>query len=382
MARPSTARSSRSLRELKASDLLQRDVITLAADARLATALSTMRKHRIHQVPILDNQRYIGILSYDSLVQRRHLPLNSHVAHIPIHTVSIDGDAALPEVAHAMVEQHLEAVPVVSKRGALQGIVARIDLIRALQQAEEVEGLTLADIATSPFDSVPSTTPIETALHALRTSRDRGLAVVDGRGRLVGQVDVAMIIDASSTDDRRGALAVDQVSRPDVHVTDVMKGDPPTASPSAPLVEVLELLGSTDSPAVYLVDESGPQGMVTQWDIMRYAAQFVPKRGVQVEVSGLHTDDLGLYGEIDTAIAHFLRRLKGTTTPVHIHLHVTEHTKHGRAVRYGLSLQVETTHGSYHLQGEDWDIVGALSELLDKIERQAAKGAAKRKDKR
>lgn len=53
----------RRLSQVKAADIMIRDVVTIAPDAPLSEAADRMLEHRIHRLPVLENGRVIGILS-------------------------------------------------------------------------------------------------------------------------------------------------------------------------------------------------------------------------------------------------------------------------------------------------------------------------------
>lgn len=123
-----------------ADQIMQQDVITLQAGDEVALAWRTLVRHRIHQAPVLESGRLVGIVS------ERHL----------LTTLNIDGGevrdvldkfvrdvmatpvvAATPltdirRIARVMLERDVDGVPIVNEQGRILGFVSRSDILNAV----------------------------------------------------------------------------------------------------------------------------------------------------------------------------------------------------------------------------------------------------------
>lgn len=140
--------------------------VTVTADVPVRVAAGMLRQHRITSMPVVDGDaRVIGIVSEVDLLRGRlpHDPRSSLSARVdgpdPASTVGevmsdvvicMPDGADAADLAQAMVENHIRAVPVLAG-GDLVGIVSRRDLLKTLLRddtgihADAVERLTEYD---------------------------------------------------------------------------------------------------------------------------------------------------------------------------------------------------------------------------------------------
>jgi CBS domain-containing protein len=124
-----------------ADQVMQRQVITLAADDNVAQAWAVLRDHRIHQAPVLDNtQQLIGIVSERDLLTAINIedgqvaePTRYRVREVmSTPVISADAVTDIRRIASVMLEQNVDGVPVTSANGHLIGFISRSDILRAV----------------------------------------------------------------------------------------------------------------------------------------------------------------------------------------------------------------------------------------------------------
>lgn len=145
---------------MKASDVMQRELITAKVDTALDDAVRLMVSYRISGLPVVDlTGAVVGILSEGDLLRRAELGTEaevpawmrwltgegraareyvrgharkvSEVMTVPVITVTPQTD--LTEVVALMESRRIKRVPVVEE-GRLVGMVTRSDLVRALER--------------------------------------------------------------------------------------------------------------------------------------------------------------------------------------------------------------------------------------------------------
>ena len=125
----------------------------MAPGAHLKEVADLLVQHEISAVPVVDDDRLVGIVSEADLVPlelapdpRAHLaPVREPSAHLPrvVAEVMTREVVALPERADAaeagrlMLERGIKSIPVV-RAGRVVGIVARRDLLRVLARDDEL----------------------------------------------------------------------------------------------------------------------------------------------------------------------------------------------------------------------------------------------------
>ena len=124
-----------------ANQIMQPNVITVAADADVALAWRILVDHRIHEAPVLDaNQRLVGIVSERDLLTTLNID-DGEVCDVlrklvrDVMTTPVVAATPLTDIrriARVMLEHNVDGVPIVNDTGALLGFVSRSDILNAI----------------------------------------------------------------------------------------------------------------------------------------------------------------------------------------------------------------------------------------------------------
>lgn len=155
--------------------------------------------------------------------------------------------------AHLMVEQQRKRLPVVDAQGRLVGMVARIDLLRAVSAQRPGAGQGPNEIPSAPrrvgdigkLTSVPvrDTDDLRAAIDVLVQQGEERAAVVDSEGRLVGMVsdrELFGVFHEAGLGNTLRRLFVP--TRPYARVSEVMRRDILRISQDASLDEALRTM--------------------------------------------------------------------------------------------------------------------------------------------
>jgi CBS domain-containing protein len=104
-----------SLRELDVKDVMIRSKLTTSKNAPLSEVLGVMKQNRVHELPVLEKRKVVGLVSYDQLIRSRRVPISASVKSVMIPSPSVSEDEKLPDVADIMLTGDLKAVPVTHK---------------------------------------------------------------------------------------------------------------------------------------------------------------------------------------------------------------------------------------------------------------------------
>lgn len=154
---------------MKVSEVMTRDVITVAPETSIRLAAQLMVDHGVSGLPVVDDQgRLVGILSEGDLILRQKPRVGPRwwqlffddgerlareyqkatgitVGEVMTRSViCIQPDASLAAAAALLDAHRIRRLPVVAD-GELVGIVARGDLIKALAEAPAESGVASSD---------------------------------------------------------------------------------------------------------------------------------------------------------------------------------------------------------------------------------------------
>lgn len=201
--------------QVNVGEIMSHPVATIAADAPIAKALTTMRTGNWKRLPVVDQQdRLVGMVTRSDLLRALafQTPTPGHadffdwaalVGNVELEeavTVSptTPATALLPRLQRAL---QLRAI-VVDVQGKPLGIISESDLLRGVDPAQRSQLLaalhsqdalpdlhlppTAADLMTTPVLSVTTADPIMKAIRLLIEQQIKRLPVVDQEGRLLG----------------------------------------------------------------------------------------------------------------------------------------------------------------------------------------------------
>ena len=134
--------------------IMSTDLITVAPSASLAEARALMQEHRIHHLPVTDDENsLIGLLSLTDVLaatdsRLRNKDSRIHASEICIREVmvtdiaTVDHNASLRQAALFLEKHRIGSLPVISS-GKLKGIITDSDFvavaINLLEQLEDSE---------------------------------------------------------------------------------------------------------------------------------------------------------------------------------------------------------------------------------------------------
>ena len=115
------------------AELMTPTPVTVAPSDTLQTALERMEAGRFRQVPVVDEDRLVGILTDRDT--RPHIGQLAHTrvdAVMSAHPFSVRPSAPVEKAAHLLITNKIGSLPVVED-GKLVGIVTASDMLRALE---------------------------------------------------------------------------------------------------------------------------------------------------------------------------------------------------------------------------------------------------------
>ena len=169
-------------RRRRVSEIMRREVATLAPDERLDLAEDIMRLGRVRHMPVVDGDKLVGMVSQRDLLavgltkmldfdarQRRAFMRSVQVSEtMSREVVAIVPDATLAEAAERMLKRRVHALPVVERDAVMIGLVTDTDLLDAAfgsadaGESVELEGGHVSELRDR----------LQEDLNALRRMRD------------------------------------------------------------------------------------------------------------------------------------------------------------------------------------------------------------------
>ncbi|WP_420644397.1 CBS domain-containing protein [Candidatus Leptofilum sp.] len=143
-------------------DWMSRDVITAVPTMGLLEADALLKEHQIRRLPVLENGRLVGIVTYGDIREARlsdatalsTWEMNYLLASLKLaavmtkEPVSISPAATIGEAADLMLTHRISGLPVVDVEGTLVGIITESDIFRMVAHQWRQ---TQEDTSTKPY---------------------------------------------------------------------------------------------------------------------------------------------------------------------------------------------------------------------------------------
>jgi CBS domain-containing protein len=290
-------------RNLRVRDVMTRDPVRAHADFSVRSAAELLLDASFKALPVVDlERRCVGIITQGDLMTRSGMPVRLGLMSLlperereswlrsledtrcgDVMTKSpttVRDDARLADAIKVMNRHGLKRLPVLDERGAVTGMLSRIDVLRAIAAtrgseapAESPAGVAryVEELSDRDRFSLAEDLGLKAAVDALVAGGRQRAAVVDAEGRLVGIVTDRILVRALGGQmgnglglgiGRRARLA----ARP---ISGIMERDLKTATERMTVYEALGLMARYGLKRVPVVDEKGAfRGMIGRDSIM------------------------------------------------------------------------------------------------------------------
>jgi CBS domain-containing protein len=222
-------------------DVMSRDVVSVTRATPIREVVELMLARTYRAVPVVEGGRPVGVVTNGDLVHRGglgvRLDLLESLDRPGLHDllerlsqqnrtagdvmtpdpVTLPAAASLPAAAEVMARRRLKRLPVVDERGALVGIVSRVDLLRTVgvgfgrkEPVAREMGLhgdqPLARVMRRDVPTLHPESPLPEVFQAVISTRLNRALVVDRDRRPVGLVTDAELLERVTPALRPGAL--------------------------------------------------------------------------------------------------------------------------------------------------------------------------------
>src|SRR6266540_1913164 len=351
------------VQDLRVSDYMSTDLVTAAPDDTVGDLLGKMKTKDIHEIPVLDRKKLVGIVTMRELMRRRNSPPSTKASTVLQVGPQVQPEATLPEAAEKMISAGFRAIPVV-KGKALAGILSRSDMVRALVETRALEGVVARDFMTPNPQAVAEDDTVE---HAVQ--------VVDKNRHLKGVVGMKDVVDLFARPKQREQYG-ERAGREEkvmLEVKGVMRYPPLTIGPDADVHRAAELMAKHHVSSIIVTEADEPIGIITTQDLMQFLASLREREQLFVEIGGLEDEPKDTYDEIYAVVQKEMRRIAQLVQPRTLAIHIQKYKPEGDRWKYSLRARFTSSHRIYYAHHFDWDLHVALADLLDTLYKRIVK---------
>src|SRR4030042_84762 len=101
------------INQLFVKEVMSSAPVTANKGDTLSDVIAQMKKLHVREVPVLDGDKPVGLVSYSSFLMRRSLPLSSKVEQVMIPAPRLEEDMAITNAVQEMMAAGVRGAPVV-----------------------------------------------------------------------------------------------------------------------------------------------------------------------------------------------------------------------------------------------------------------------------
>jgi CBS domain-containing protein len=368
--------------EICAKDLMVTEIVTVDCDGLLSEVIGKMNEQVFHEIPVLDSEgRYIGLVSLDSIIKRRNLPMTARVRNLLSIPPEVAEDNDLPALAEKMLISGVRTLPVLSKN-RLVGIVSRTDIVQALSSVKELKDVSVESIMSHYPHSVKEREGIGKAKSLIRELHDQIIPVVDDSDRLTGVVgikDIAPYLWGVKTLAKNG-WSNGESYPPNIEIKSVMHR-PITVPLGTSVGNAAQLMSEYSITSVIVVEGNKPVGVVTQLNLIELIASAKEREEVYVQITGLSEESAFQFDPIYTMIQKSLQRIAKVAVPTFFSMHVAQYDIEAETSKYSIRIILKTSKKSFYANAHDWNLMKATDDVMNVLEKMVRKDKVKKRDK-
>ena len=347
-------------------DILISKFPTIGAENRVAEALSMMRESGFQEIPVVDGNSYLGMISYGSILRKRSVTPDTKVKNVMKNLPTVSMDTEMTKVAEHIVMNNCRQLAVLSGKKII-GVVSRSGLTRAVAGMKILRDIKVWEIMTSPVESVNENGMLDDAMEIMRRLDVRTVPVVNSNNVPVGIVGMNEIIDNHWKTDSKSFGDFQKSSKSQITIGGVYAS-------SVKVVEWEDNLGS----AVGVMEENGFStlpvvdgkelvGILTEFDIVELISACRERDSLFVQISGLEDEDKvyadSMYADIESEMVKISKIYK----PESLTIHVSRYNEDGERKKYSISAKLFIRGTTLTSKEVGWDLVKVNNDLIKKM---------------
>ncbi len=359
---------------------MSKNVLTLGPKDTVSKFIGLMEQHYVHEVPIVDGKKFLGIVHYKAIAEKRFSdPSKEKLENLAVKIHVLEEESTLEEAADMIFQAGLKAIPVCSG-GNISGIISVFDLLNAFSRQPRFKE-TSAEGIMSASEAISIDSDIGKARALMREKSISRLPVVDAEGKLRGSVSIFDLLKALKPSERMGwySMAAEKETVMGVQVSAIMNGRPLTAGKDARLDEVSDAMFKYKNSGIIIIENNAPVGVVTTRDLLEFYLSAKQKKGAYVQITGLGNEDPLTAATADRMLRDSVQKISSFLPVQFLFMHVKKYEKGGRT-KYSIRCRLMTDKGVFISRAMGWDLRDAEGQALGELEKIAIKDKERFRD--
>lgn len=357
--------------QLLVRDVMSSSAVTANKGETLSDVISRMKKDRLREIPVLEGNKPVGLVSYSSFLLRRSLPLSSKVEQVMRPAPRLEEDMPVTNAVEEMMASGVRGAPVV-RNDKMVGFLSRTDIIKILPNVDQLKNKKVIEFMTKNPQAVTEKESVRRAQMLMKGLMEKTLPVIDNGDRLVGAVsmhEVMEIIWSPKNSKPNSELIGSDKEPPDIAVGSIMSRPAIAVSPDDTIGKVASLMVEKGLATIFVHEGEKLVGVVSQADLMEQVISLKKREGVYVQITGLVEEDPDVYSVLYDQIEKSMKRIDKIQFPRVFTVHIQTYHHEGMRSKFSIHARLTTDRSMYYASQTDWDIYRTMDALLSQLEK-------------
>ncbi|HKJ96304.1 MAG TPA: CBS domain-containing protein [Thermoplasmataceae archaeon] len=359
---------------MKVEEIMTKDPVYLNGDDGISEAIAKMRDLRIHHLPVVNGNTYLGAINYRELMRRKSVRLKSKARNFAVKTPELSEKQDVLAAVGELKESGLPALPVLRK-GKLVGIVSETDIVRNIDSIITAD-LQVRDIATTDPVLAKVDEDILSAAEKIRGLYEYEIPVVSKEGMLKGILRLDDIMDMIIRDKSKTTVGEVRGEREKVKVTSASIMDNAfSVRKTDSISQASKLMTEKQLHMLPVVDDSDKVvGVIDLWDILEIIETDSKDEGILISISGLTPYETDLYDITYFLASKFTSKFANLTNQSYgkLEVHVMKYHREGVS-KYSIRTKLISEPIVLAENYSGWNYGEVLSEIFDAYEKRLKK---------
>jgi len=380
-----TGVSMAKMEDFEAKDIMSEKVPYARPNDTVSDAIGLMRKHNMEEVPVVQDDHVVGVISDTTFIEKRSLPFSTKLKHIVHRGPEVKENDSIVEVSEMLLSSDYRGVPVISNSGDYVGFLTRKNIIEVIPSLEELKKTRVKEFMTPSPATIKEKENISKARAMMKRYDVRVLPVVDNYGKLRGMIGIQDILEEIArpvTREEKGDKTGERDSPyREIEIQSIMSEPPITTQPNSYIYNAAAKMNEHQISTLVATDGDEIKGILTQYDLIEMLTSFREEEQVYVQITGLE-DRPEVYNQMYNLIQSYLKKINKVLKPLVLNVHVVTHQKEGNQAKYSVRLRLSTDFGMFYAKKFDWNMMSALDEALESLRKRIYQDKEKRVDSR
>ncbi len=368
--------------KLLVKDIMSPPALTASKGETVSEVISKMKKNNVREIPVVEGDKPLGLVSHRVLLARRNVPLSAKVEHVMIPAPRLEEDMSVLHAAEEMLSSGVRGAPVV-RNHKMVGFLSRTDVVRMLPKVDELRSKRVSDVMSRNPHAVTKEETIRKAQVMMTGLDEKALPVVDKDERLIGAVgmtEVMEVVWSPKASKPPNEIMGNGRDPADIRVGGVMNESPTFVLPDDTLEKAVSVMMDKKLSTLFVTSEGRLVGVLSQVDLIEQVIGLLPREGVYVQITGLDVGDPEVYDILYELIGKSMKRIDRIVPPRVFSVHITTYHHEGLKSKYSLGARLTTSKNMYYVKSVDWDLYKATDSLLDMLEANVRRDHEKQLD--